>query len=326
MSSHGNLMRVGFIDSHTGGEPTRVITSGFPELRGASLTEKRADLSDRLGPLCRLVVDEPRGTEATVGALLVEPAGAEAVSAVIFFDRAAALGMCGHGTIGVVETLRHLGRIGPGLHSLETPAGVVAVELHTDGGVTLANVPSRRLSADVKVQVDGLGEVVGDIAWGGNTFFLVKAPVLDLDAERGELLRLAASILQATHRAGFDAVDHVELYGLPTLPGADSRNFVLCPSGTYDRSPCGTGTSAKLSCLAADGHLGEGQNWVQESITGSVFTARYVWDDRAAGRVLPSITGSASIMAEGHLLFGPDELAGAVPAAVGDQSGSGRWT
>ena len=297
--------RISVVDSHTGGEPTRVITGGFPALSGASAAERRADLAARYGRLLRAAVDEPRGSEAMVAALLVPPDRPDSLTGVIYFDRCGVIGMCGHGTIGLIETLRHLGRIEPGLHRIDTAEGRIEASLASDGAVTVGNVASRRLEAGVSVEAAEIGRATGDIAYGGNLFFLVRRPVVDLGRPVGELLRLTGEIRSGLHRDG-RRIDHVVLYGPPSRPGAHSRNFVLCPSGTYDRSPCGTGTSAKLACLAADGELAPGEEWVQESITGSVFTARYSWHDRERREIAPFITGRAEVVAEGDLLFGPD--------------------
>lgn len=296
------------IDSHTGGEPTRVITSGFPDLAGTSLAAKRDDLAANHLTLASLIVNEPRGNEATVAALLCEPVDERCVTGVIFFDRSAVLGMCGHGTIGLVETLRHLGRITDASVFVETPVGVIEAQVNDDGSVTIENVPSRRLVEAVNLDVPGVGRIAGDVAYGGNTFFLVTSREFDLDRPVRDLLADADAIQRAAHQAGHTAVDHVELFGPPARTDSDSRSFVLCPSGTYDRSPCGTGTSAKLACLAADGKLGEGDTWVQESVTGSQFIARFTWVDAASGTIAPMITGSATITGRGKLLIGSDEL------------------
>jgi 4-hydroxyproline epimerase len=298
---------ISVVDSHTGGEPTRVIVGGFPALQGATLLERSADVAATHRRLATAIVDEPRGNEPMVGALLTDPVDERCVAGVIFFDRALVLGMCGHGLIGVVETLRRLGRIGAGEHLVETPPGVVPVVLGNDGRVTFDNVVSRRIEHGVSVDVPSLGRVTGDIAYGGNVFFLVGAPAIDLDLPRPELLRITADVLRSVHAAGFDDVDHVELYGPPTSPAADSRNFVLCPSGTYDRSPCGTGTSAKVAALAAAGELDEGETWVQESITGSTFSVRFRWHDRVAGSIVPTVTGSATVTGRAELYIAPDE-------------------
>jgi 4-hydroxyproline epimerase len=303
-------LAISVVDSHTGGEPTRVVLDGFPQLRGATLAARAGDVGGRLRRLATAIVDEPRGNEAMVGALLTEPVEAGCVTGVIFFDRHLVLGMCGHGMIGLAETLRRLGRIGVGEQLVETPAGVVPVQVGADGRVSIDNVASRRIAEGVTVEVPSLGPVTGDIAYGGNTFFLLAEPHVDLDRPRSELLRIATDVLEALHRAGHAAVDHVELFGSPTSPEADARNFVLCPSGTYDRSPCGTGTSAKVAALAADGVLAEGDPWVQESITGSRLVVRYRWLDRATGTVLPTITGSAALTAEATLFVSPGEWDG----------------
>jgi proline racemase len=303
-----DTIAVDVIDSHTGGEPTRVVTAGFPRLHGATLRERAADLAGSHRRLATAVVDEPRGNEAMVGALLTEPGDARCVTGVIFFDRSLVLGMCGHGMIGVIETLRRLGRIGPGEHLVETPAGKITAVLGATGGVSVDNVVSRRIERAITVDVPSLGLVTGDVAYGGNTFFLVASPALDLDRPRAELLAAAVDVMRSVHAAGFVDVDHVELYGPPTSPTANSRNFVLCPSGTYDRSPCGTGTSAKVAALAADGHLDEGEAWVQQSITGSEFVVHYRWHDRSAGSIVPTVTGSATVTGQARLLIEPAEL------------------
>jgi 4-hydroxyproline epimerase len=297
------------VDSHTGGEPTRVVIDGFPILHGRTLRERSAEVAGRHRRLATAIVDEPRGNEPMVGALLTPRVDPRCVTGVIFFDRTLVLGMCGHGTIGLVETLHRLGRIEPGGHLVETPAGVVPVVLAGDGLVTLDNVASRLVEHDVEVDVPSLGRVTGDIAYGGNWFFLVATPAIDLDQPRAELLRITTDVMRSVHAAGFVDVDHVELYGPPTSPAANSRNFVLCPSGTYDRSPCGTGTSAKVAVLAATGALDEGEAWVQESITGSTLSVRYRWADRATGSIVPTVSGKATITGRAELYVAPEELA-----------------
>ena len=309
----GDWARIAVIDSHTGGMPTRVIAGGFSALAGATVAERRDDLERRFTTLRSAVVTEPRGNEPMVAALLGTPDSAGAVASVIFFDRTEVLGMCGHGAIGVVHTLRALGQIDVGRHCLDTPAGAIEVESLADGRVRLANVPSRRLAAGVALAVEGVGRVTGDIAYGGNTFFLATSPQIDLRQPVLALSAVAKAIQRACAESAAErpllaAVNHIELMGPPTQPNANARNYVLCPSGTYDRSPCGTGTSAKVACLAADGRLAPGQEWVQESITGSLFTATYTWIDEARGVVAPTITGQAEIVAQGDLLFRPDEL------------------
>jgi 4-hydroxyproline epimerase len=210
--------------------------------------------------------------------------------------------MCGHGTIGLVATLAYLDRISPGAHRLETPAGVVTATLHANGEVSVVNVPSYRVRKGLTVEVPGIGPVTGDVAWGGNWFFLVPQHGQALTLENvGPLAEFAWRIRQAVNTQGFPEVDHIELFGPATVVGANARSFVLCPGKAYDRSPCGTGTSAKLACLAADGKLAENQPWMQESIIGSTFTATYRRHDERA--IVPIITGRAYVNAQSVLLL-----------------------
>ncbi len=298
------MQKVKIIDSHTGGEPTRIVIEGGPALGGGSLAERRERFRTEFDRFRSAVVNEPRGSDVVVGALLTEPTDPNCAAGVIFFNNVGYLGMCGHGTIGLVVTLAHLGRIGPGDHRIETPVGVVTATLHADGRVSVANVPSRRVHHGVAVELPGGRRVVGDIAWGGNWFYLVDDPALDLRlANIPALTALSRELRHAVNASGFPEVDHVELSGPAPTEAAHSRNFVLCPGGAYDRSPCGTGTSAKLACLAAEGKLAEGAEWVQESIIGSAFTGSYRWIDRAAGTIAPLITGTAHVNAEATLLL-----------------------
>jgi 4-hydroxyproline epimerase len=296
------------IDSHTGGEPTRVVVAGGPDLGDGPLAARRERFGREFDAFRCAVVNEPRGSDVVVGALLVPPVDRSCAAGVIFFNNVGGLGMCGHGTIGLVATLAHLGRIDAGEHRFETPVGIVGATLHPDGEVSVVNVPSARARKAVSVEVPGIGAVTGDVAWGGNWFFLV--------ADHGQELSLANvdaltdycwRTRRALNAAGFPDVDHVELFGAPSAREANSRSFVLCPGKAYDRSPCGTGTSAKLACLAADGKLAEGDAWVQESIIGSTFTGRFRWLDRAAGRIEPTIRGRAFVTAEAKLLLDDDD-------------------
>jgi len=298
------MKRVFTIDSHTGGEPTRVVVSGGPELNGATVADKLEVFRKEHDALRSAIVNEPRGSEVMVGALLVEPKDATCAAGVIFFNNVGYLGMCGHGIIGVVATLAHLGRLGPGDHRIETPVGLVTATLHLNGEISVANVPSWRAQRALTVEVPGEGPVIGDIAWGGNWFFLAEKNGHELTlANAGQLTDMSWRIRQAVNAQGFPEVDHVELFGPPTVPGAHSRNFVQCPGKAFDRSPCGTGTSAKLACLAVEGKLAEGAPWVQESIIGTTFTGRFRWLDRAAGKIVPVITGTAFVNAETTLLL-----------------------
>lgn len=298
-----------YVDSHTGGEPTRAIVAGFPDLGAGSMAERLAVLLRKHDAFRRACVCEPRASEVMIGALLQTPARGDCVAGVIFFNNAGPLGMCGHGTIGVVATLAFLGRIGPGAHRLETPVGVVDVCLEADHRVAVTNVPAWRYAADLAVEVPGAGRVMGDVAWGGNWFFLVKSFTGAIEPRRvRELTRFAADIRaaleqQGVHGEGGAPIDHIELFAASPTPGVDSRNFVLCPGGEYDRSPCGTGTSAKLACLAADGLLAPGQLWRQESVIGSVFEASYVRDPARPDAVIPTLRGRANISGRGELLL-----------------------
>jgi 4-hydroxyproline epimerase len=295
------MRQIRVIDSHTGGEPTRVVISGGPELGSSSLAERRERFAREFDQFRSAVVNEPRGSDVFVGALLVEPRNKSCVAGVIFFNNVGVLNMCGHGTIGLVVTLAHLGRIKPGTHRIETPVGVVTTTLHDNGEVSFTNVPSYRKAKAVTVDVPGAGKITGDVAWGGNWFFLVEQhgePLALTNVER--LTDLSWRIRQAVNTQGFPEVDHVELFGPPQTPGAQSRNFVLCPGKAYDRSPCGTGTSAKLACLFVDGKLQPGETWRQESIVGSYFDGSV---SVVNGEVRPTIRGSAFVNADSTLIL-----------------------
>ncbi len=297
------------IDSHTGGEPTRVVVAGGPDLGGGTVREQLERFRRDHDRFRSAVVNEPRGSDVMVGALLIPPHDPSCRFGVIFFNNVDTLWMCGHGTIGLVATLAHLGLIGPGEVRLDTAVGPVAATLHTDGTVTLANVPSYRHAKQVAVEVPGLGIVRGDIAWGGNWFFLIEQHGLTVALEHVEALTdYAWKVRQALGAQGIvgadgGEIDHIELFA-PT-PTADSRNFVLCPGKAYDRSPCGTGTSAKVACLAADGKLAEGATWKQESVIGSHFLASY--RRLPDGQVQPLVTGRAFVQADATFLFHPED-------------------
>jgi 4-hydroxyproline epimerase len=298
------MHKIQVVDSHTGGEPTRVIVAGGPDLGSGSLAARRERFRSRFDFVRRAAVNEPRGSDVLVGALLVPPEDKSCVAGIIFFNNVGYIGMCGHGTIGVVATLVHLGRIAPGTHRIDTPVGVVTARLSPDGEVALTNVPSFRKAKAVTVEVPGIGQVTGDVAWGGNWFFLIGEHGQDLALRNVDILTdYCWRVRKALNAAGYPDVDHVELYGDASSTNANARNFVMCPGKAYDRSPCGTGTSAKLACLAADGKLDEGDAWVQESILGSTFTGRFRWLDRAAGKIEPEIRGKAFVNAEATLIL-----------------------
>ncbi len=303
------MQRIQVIDSHTEGEPTRVVVAGTPDFGGGSVAAQARVFRERFDWFRSAVVNEPRGSDFLVGAAIVPPAGPHAVCGVIFFNNVGLLNACGHGTIGLAATLGHLGRIGPGSHLIETPVGEVTIHLGADGAVSIDNVPSYRHSLAVAVRFTFEGqehEVRGDIAWGGNWFFLVSDHGMDLSLANVErLTAFTWAIRKGLESAGITGrdggvIDHVELFGAPSRADCDSRNFVLCPGKAYDRSPCGTGTSAKLACLFADGKLREGQEWRQESIIGSRFVGRV---RREGERLIPTISGAAYITAESTLLL-----------------------
>ncbi|MGN6369853.1 MAG: proline racemase family protein [Phycisphaerae bacterium] len=299
------MQRIEVIDSHTGGEPTRVVVSGGPDLGSGTLAERRVRFRELHDAFRSAVANEPRGSDAMVGALLTPPTDDSCAAGVIFFNNVGTLGMCGHGTIGLAVTLGYLGRIGAGVHRIETPVGVVAVEYDRRNGAAIENVASYRHAKDVVVEVPGVGRVRGDVAWGGNWFFLVQEHGEVLRRENIERLTVVTSRIaealaaQGITGKGGEVIDHVELFGAAEGAGNDSRNFVLCPGKAYDRSPCGTGTSAKMACLYAEGKLKPGEVWRQESILGSVFEGSIRVTD---GIVFPRIRGTAYVTGEGTLI------------------------
>jgi 4-hydroxyproline epimerase len=300
------LNRIHVVDSHTGGEPTRVIVAGGPSLPTGPISQKLEYLRQNFEHFRTSTINEPRGSDIIVGALLCEPESPESATGVIYFNNVGYLGMCVHGTIGLVITLAYLGKIQVGTHQIESPVGTVTATLHGNGDVTVANVASYRTQANVPVNVPGYGKIHGDVAWGGNWFFLVDHSPIELLAENvNDLTDFTWAIRQALERNKITGpegqeIDHVELFSESKTPNIDSKNFVLCPGKAYDRSPCGTGTSAKLACLYADGKLAPGQVWRQESIVGSIFEGSVHIED---GKIVPSVKGSAFITSEADLIL-----------------------
>lgn len=303
------MKRIEVLDSHTGGEPTRLVTRGFPDLGNGSMAERKQLLASQHDHWRTACVLEPRGSDVLVGALLCEPVDPSACAGVIFFNNTGYLGMCGHGTIGLVVSLAHMGRIGPGVHKIETPVGTVEATLHDDRSVSVRNVPAYRYRKAVTLDVPGHGKVTGDIAWGGNWFFLISEHDQCIAGDNVEALTAYTYAVQkALEEQGIRGedgglIDHIELFADDAE--ADSRNFVLCPGKAYDRSPCGTGTSAKLACLAADGKLLPGAIWRQASVIGSQFEGSY--EQAENGRIIPTIRGRANISAEATLLIEEDD-------------------
>ena len=306
MFTHADRFRV--VDSHTGGEPTRIIIDGGPSLSPGSISDKLEEFRRDYDCLRTAIVNEPRGSDIVVGAILCPPVDPACAAGVIFFNNVGYLGMCVHGTIGLVVTLAHLKRIGFGEHRIETPVGTVTATLHETGEVTVGNVASCRSQAGVAVKVHGYGIVHGDIAWGGNWFFLINDHSFEISATNtAELTDFAWAVRQSLASHGITGsdgkeIDHVELFGPSTIPNVHSKNFVLCPGKAYDRSPCGTGTSAKLACLYADGKIRPGDVWRQESIVGSIFEGKVRIEN---GEILPFIKGSAFVTSEGDLILDP---------------------
>ena len=326
MMATSRMIRV--VDSHTGGEPTRVVIDGGPKFGAISVADQLTQLRQSHDDLRKICIHEPRGGEVWVGALLCRPKDPTCAAGVIFFNNVGYLGMCGHGTIGLVATLAHLGRIdtsdatqkGAVSLRIETPVGPVDAVWHGEGKASITNIPSRRVAKNFAIEVPGIGTIRGDVAWSGNGFFLVKECGERIAKDNiPRLIEVAKKIRVAINAAGFADVDHIELFGPPSVAGANSRNFVLCPGGAFDRSPCGTGTSAKLACLAADGFLEEGAVWVQESIIGTTFEGTYRWLNRESGEIIPTISGTAFVTAHADLIVDPCDP---FPNGLGDLPGT----
>lgn len=307
MAQTHHTQEIRVIDSHTGGEPTRLVVSGFPDLGNGSMAERRMRFIDEYDAWRKAVILEPRGNDVLVGALLCEPVSPAATAGVIFFNNTGFLNMCGHGTIGLVASLAWMGKIAPGRHIIETPVGDVTATLHDDGSVSVENVPSYRWVKQLSVET-AVGPIVGDIAWGGNWFFLVNDhPFKIVPEEIPQLTSFTAAIRTGLEKAGIygenqGVIDHIELFADDDR--ANSRSFVLCPGNAWDRSPCGTGTSAKLACLAEDGKLQPGEEWVQASIIGSRFSARYQPHQQG---IVPTLRGQAWVCGDSRLILNPDD-------------------
>ena len=302
---------VQIIDSHTAGEPTRVVIAGGPSLGNGNLQSQLEVFRSQHDSFRRAVLCEPRGSDVLVGALLCPPHDPQAAAGVIFFNDVGYLGMCGHGSIGAIATLAYLGRVAAGTHRIETPVGIIGTSLHDDGAVSITNVPSFRYRSGVAVDVPQWGRMHGDIAWGGNWFFLVADHKLELQLHnRNALMAATTAVRHALDLGGIRGrdgalIDHIEFTGPAEDPANSGRNFVLCPGAAFDRSPCGTGTSAKMACLYADGKLTVGETWRQEGILGTVFegSVTVAGDTLTPTAVTPTIKGSAYITAESTLLF-----------------------
>ncbi len=293
------------VDSHTAGHPTRIIVDGSPDLGEGSLIERRDHFRKNFDRFRSAVIGEPRGSDALVGAILCKSSDPTCDTGVIFFDNFRYLDMSGHGMIGVGVTLEYLGQIKGGPLRVETPAGVVTIDLHETGDISVQNVPSFRHRKDVVVNLDGSGRFGGDIAWGGAWFFLVNDHQEELNITRADrLVDVTRSIRRALAREGItgpqgEVIDNIALFGQPHRRDARSKNFVLRSERSYRRCPSGTATSAKLACLHADGALAEGETWRQESIVGTIFDGTVNIVD---GKLLPTIRSTAHVTAESTLI------------------------
>lgn len=322
------------VDSHTAGEPTRVVTGGLPNVPGATMADKRAFLRQHCDALRSGLVCEPRGHDAIVAAYLLPPCDPTAHAGVVFANDVGYLGMCGHGAIGVATTLLAMGMVAPASADgdteirLDTPVGTVVAQVAVrdgrPGAVRLRNVPSFLHARDVEVPVEGIGRVTVDVAWGGNWFAILPEDELGVAVEPERLpalLERTMAVREALIRHdvfGFDPatgapqeIDHVEVYRVLRHPDARvaTRTMTLCPGRAYDRSPCGTGTSAKIATLHARGEIAPGDVFVNQSVIGTEFRARILAVDRDGDRTLvtPEIEGQAWITGLQQLVFDPTD-------------------
>ncbi len=300
------------IDSHTGGEPTRVIVKGCPDLGIGTSAQKIQTLRENYDWIRTATLLEPRGFEAMVGAILTEPHSEDCVAGVIFFNNSGYLNMCIHGTIGLAATLKHMGVINSGSHKIDTPVGIVTIHLNDDDSISVDNVASYRYKSEISVEVPNYGTITGDIAWGGNWFFLIDNQGPKVIPENiAALTDFTQAVMAALLEQGITGedggeIDHIEVFGPAADDHSDSRNFVMCPGGEFDRSPCGTGTSAKLASLYDSGKLAAGDTWRQSSIINTIFTGE-VTPTGEANQVIPTVTGSAWINGETTVIINPDD-------------------
>ncbi|MCW2984417.1 MAG: proline racemase [Conexibacter sp.] len=316
------------VDSHTEGMPTRVITGGVPALPGATMLERKLWFEQNMDDVRLLLMREPRGHSAMSGAILQPPTREDADWGVLFIEVSGLLPMCGHGTIGVATVLVETGMVAvtepETIVRLDTPAGLVVVRVAVRDGramsVTLRNVPAFMAAQDRVVEVDGWGAIPYDMAFGGNFYALVDAAAAGVAVEPAESDRLIAC--GADIMAAIDALErpvhpedpriagchHVVLHA-PGRDGADARAATSIHPGWLDRSPCGTGTSARLAQLHARGELAVGDPFVNESVLGTRFTGRVVEETTVAGRpaVVPEVTGRAWITGMGQYLLADDD-------------------
>ena len=314
MSGNGLPSQLRVIDSHTIGEPTRVVIdesfSDGLDLGAGTVRERRDRFRERYDHVRRALVGDPRGAVAMVGVILVPPADPTCRFGAFYVNRVGYLDMCGHATIGLAVTLGSLGRIEPGSFRLKTPAGMVGVTWHGGGEASFAGVPPRRIHKGLRISCDDGSDGSGDVATSGLWFSICRDHGLPVEpAAIPALTARAWSIRRALEARGItgdggETIDHVMLLGPPAEAGHDGRAFVLCPDGAFDRSPCGTGTSALVGCLFEDGMLEEGRTWRQESVLGGVYEASV---RREGSMLIPTVRGRAWIAAETTLYFAADD-------------------
>ncbi|RDY26437.1 proline racemase [Romboutsia weinsteinii] len=317
------------IDSHTMGEPTRIVTGGIPNIKGNTMAEKKAYLEENLDHLRTAIMLEPRGHNDMFGSIITQPCNEDSDFGIIFMDGGGYLNMCGHGTIGAVTAAIETGMVDavePVTNVvMEAPAGIVKAEALVEDGkvkeVSFVNVPAFLYKKDVEVELPGVGTVKFDISFGGSFFAIVHASQLGLTIEpknTSKLTEVALKLrdiinenieIQHPTLDHIKTVDLVEIYDEPTHPEATYKNVVIFGQGQVDRSPCGTGTSAKLATLHAKGQLKQGEKFVYESILGTLFKGEIVGTDKVGeyDAIIPKISGAAYITGFNHFVIDPED-------------------
>ena len=317
------------VDSHTMGEPTRVVIGGIPNIKGKTMPEKKEYLEKNLDQIRTSIMLEPRGHNDMFGSIITQPCSDEADFGIIFMDGGGYLNMCGHGSIGAVTVAVETGMVKseePITHvTMEAPAGIVKGEALVKNGkvkeVSIVNVPAFLYKKDVQVQLPEIGTVKFDISFGGSFFAIINAKQLGLKVEpknTAKLTELALKLrdiinenieIQHPTLEHIKTVDLVEIYDEPTNPEATYKNVVIFGQGQVDRSPCGTGTSAKLATLYSKGELKQGEKFVYESILGTLFKGEIVGTTKVAEyeAVIPKITGAAYITGFNHFVIDEDD-------------------
>lgn len=317
------------IDSHTMGEPTRIVTGGIPNIPGKTMAEKKEYLEKELDHLRTAIMHEPRGHNDMFGSIITAPINDGADFGIIFMDGGGYLNMCGHGSIGaitaaietgMVEAVEPITKVG-----MDTPAGLVTAEAKVKDGkvqeVSIINVPAFLYKQDVEVEMPNVGTIKFDIAFGGSFFAIVHANQFGMKVEPNnanklkelglELRDIINEKIEIAHPTlgHINTVDLVEIYDAPTHPDATYKNVVIFGQGQVDRSPCGTGTSAKLATLFAKGELKEGEDFIYESILGTLFKGKIVGTGELAGytTITPEITGAAYITGFNHFVIDPED-------------------